>query len=97
MRSFIICTHPQISLGRKQKGPPVPIVQEAGWAPELVWIQRSEEKSLASAGDQTLITLSSSPWPGTILTELPWLPTLNIFCISIKTDGQGPRDSKSSS
>jgi hypothetical protein len=22
------------------KGPPVPIVQEAGWAPELVWTQR---------------------------------------------------------
>jgi hypothetical protein len=26
------------------KGPPVPIVQEAGWAPEPVWIQRLEEK-----------------------------------------------------
>jgi hypothetical protein len=24
--------------------PPVPIVQEAGWAPELVWTQRLEEK-----------------------------------------------------
>jgi hypothetical protein len=24
---------------------PVPIVQEAGWAPELVWTQRLEEKS----------------------------------------------------
>jgi hypothetical protein len=33
------------------KGPPVPIVQEAGWAPELVWTQRLEEKSFASAGD----------------------------------------------
>jgi hypothetical protein len=29
------------------KGPPVPIVQEAGWAPELVWTQRLEEKSFA--------------------------------------------------
>jgi hypothetical protein len=28
------------------RGPPVPIVQEAGWAPELVWTQRLEEKSL---------------------------------------------------
>jgi hypothetical protein len=28
------------------KGPPVPIVQEAGWAPEPVWTQRLEEKSL---------------------------------------------------
>jgi hypothetical protein len=27
------------------KGPPVPIVQEAGWDPEPVWTQRLEEKS----------------------------------------------------
>jgi hypothetical protein len=27
------------------KGPPVPIVQEAGWAPEPVWTQRLQEKS----------------------------------------------------
>jgi hypothetical protein len=27
------------------RGPPVPIRQEAGWAPELVWTQRLEEKS----------------------------------------------------
>jgi hypothetical protein len=27
------------------KGPPVPIVQEAGWVPEPVWTQRLEEKS----------------------------------------------------
>jgi hypothetical protein len=27
--------------------PPVPIVQEAGWASELVWTQRIEEKSFA--------------------------------------------------
>jgi hypothetical protein len=26
------------------KGPPVPIVQEAGWAPEPVWTQRLEEE-----------------------------------------------------
>jgi hypothetical protein len=29
------------------KGPPVPIVQEAGWAPEPVWTQRLEEKILS--------------------------------------------------
>jgi hypothetical protein len=27
------------------KWPPVPIVQEAGWAPEPVWTQRLQEKS----------------------------------------------------
>jgi hypothetical protein len=27
------------------KGPPVPVVQEAGWAPEPVWTQTLEEKS----------------------------------------------------
>jgi hypothetical protein len=37
------------------KGPPVPIGQEAGWAPEQVWTQRIEEKSFAPAGDRTPI------------------------------------------
>jgi hypothetical protein len=37
------------------KGPPVPIVQEAGWAPEPVWTQRLQEKSFAFAGDRTPI------------------------------------------
>jgi hypothetical protein len=27
------------------KGPPVAILQEAGWAPEPVWTQRIEDKS----------------------------------------------------
>jgi len=31
--------------------PPVPIGQEAGWAPEPVWTQRLEEKTFASARD----------------------------------------------
>jgi hypothetical protein len=39
----------------------VPIVQEAGWAPEPVWTQRLEEKSFAPAGDRTQIARSSSP------------------------------------
>jgi hypothetical protein len=43
------------------KGPPVPIVQEAGWSPEPVWTQRIEEKSFAPAGDRTPIARSSSP------------------------------------
>jgi hypothetical protein len=28
-----------------KKGPPVPIVQETGWAPQPVWTQKLEEKS----------------------------------------------------
>jgi hypothetical protein len=43
------------------KGPPVPVVQEAGWAPEPVWTQRLEEKSFATAGDRTSTALWSSP------------------------------------
>jgi hypothetical protein len=43
------------------KDPPVPIVQEAGWASEPVWTQRLEEKSFASAGDRTAIARSPSP------------------------------------
>jgi hypothetical protein len=35
------------------KGPPVPIVQESGWASEPVWTQRLQEKSFAPAGDRT--------------------------------------------
>jgi hypothetical protein len=42
------------------KGPPVPTVQEAGWAPEPVWTQRLEEKSFASAGNRTWIARSFS-------------------------------------
>jgi hypothetical protein len=29
----------------QRKGPPIPTVQEAGWAPESVWTQRLEEES----------------------------------------------------
>jgi hypothetical protein len=44
-----------------EKGPPVPILQEAGWAPEPVWTKKLEEKSFAPAGDRTPIAWSSSP------------------------------------
>jgi hypothetical protein len=38
------------------KVPPLPIVQEAGWAPEPVWTQRLEEKILLSLpGTETLL------------------------------------------
>jgi hypothetical protein len=38
--------------------PPIPIVQEAGWAPEPVWTQRLEAKSSASVGDRTPVVQS---------------------------------------
>jgi hypothetical protein len=41
------------------KETPVPIVQEAGWAPEPVWTQRLEEKSFVYARDRTPIVQSS--------------------------------------
>jgi hypothetical protein len=47
--------HAPDALLRPGKGPPVPIVQEAGWAPEPVWTQRLEEISFAPAGDRTPI------------------------------------------
>jgi hypothetical protein len=34
------------------KEPPVPFVQEVGWAPEPVWTQRLEEKSSTFVGDR---------------------------------------------
>jgi hypothetical protein len=40
------------------KEPPVPIGQEAGWAPEPVWTQGLEEKSSASVGDRTPVVQS---------------------------------------
>jgi len=65
--------HAPAALYPQGKGPPVPIVQEAGWATELVCTQRLEEKSFASAGDQTPVvqcvvrhyTEWTTPAPGT--------------------------------
>jgi hypothetical protein len=62
------------------KGPQVPTVQEAGWAPELVWTQRLQEKSLClcwgSKLDRPVVQ------PVTILTELPG--SLQWHLVSIK-------------
>jgi hypothetical protein len=44
--------HASAALLPPGKGPPVPIIQEAGWAPEPVWTQRLEEKSFVPAGDR---------------------------------------------
>jgi hypothetical protein len=40
------------------KGPPVHIGQEAGWASEVVWTQRLEEKFYACAGYRTPVVQS---------------------------------------
>jgi hypothetical protein len=53
-----LCPSRALALGKELL---VPIVQEAGWASELVWTQRLEEKSFAPAGDRISITRSSSP------------------------------------
>jgi hypothetical protein len=37
------------------EGISVPTVQEAGWDSELIWTQRLEEKSFASAGDRSVV------------------------------------------
>jgi hypothetical protein len=57
--------HAPASLLPPGKVPPVPIEQEAGWASEMVWTLRLEEKSFASAVDH--------PRSYTTLTELPQL------------------------
>jgi hypothetical protein len=48
---------------------PVTIGYEAGWAPELVSMQRLEEKSFAPARDR----IPDVQYIVTFLTELPWL------------------------
>jgi hypothetical protein len=45
--------HAPAVLYPRGKGPPIPIVQEAGWVTEPVWTQRLEENSSASVGDRT--------------------------------------------
>jgi hypothetical protein len=40
------------------KEPPVPVGQEASFAPEPVWTQRLEEKSPASVGNRTPVVQS---------------------------------------
>jgi hypothetical protein len=52
-------------------GPSVPIVQEAGWAPEPVWTQRLEEKSFAPPGIEPRSPGRPARKSDTILTELP--------------------------
>jgi hypothetical protein len=51
--------HAPAALYRRGKGPPVHIGQEAGWAPEPVWMQGLEEKSSALVGDRTPVVQST--------------------------------------
>jgi hypothetical protein len=47
--------HAPAALLPRGKGPPVPIGQEAGWAPDPIWTQRLQEKSFAPVGNRTPI------------------------------------------
>jgi hypothetical protein len=59
------------------KGPPVPIVQEAMWAPEPVWTQRLGEKSSCLCRRSNLDRpVLQSVVTDIALTELPQLPVL---------------------
>jgi hypothetical protein len=56
------------------KGPPVPIVQEIGWAPEPVWTQRLEEKSFRLCRGSNLdrpVRRHHTDW-ATRLTDFPY-------------------------
>jgi hypothetical protein len=82
-----VTTRPRFTLG--ERTPPVPIVQEAGWAPELVWTQRLEKKVIfplpkieswlpgRPVRSQTLHWLS---YPG----SPPYWPYLYIFYLCLK-------------
>jgi hypothetical protein len=61
--------HVTAALCPRVKDPSVPIGQEAGWASELVWTHRREEKCLSSAGNRTPIARLSSLKSDTVLTE----------------------------
>jgi hypothetical protein len=52
------CPGHTLALG---KGPPVPIVQEAGWAPEPVWTQRLQETSFCLCRESNLNHLIVQP------------------------------------
>jgi hypothetical protein len=57
------------------KGPPVPIVQEAGWETEPVWTQRLEEKSSAPVGDGNIRAVLFSNFSG-ILRNFVGVPSV---------------------
>jgi hypothetical protein len=62
----------------KRALPPVPIVQEAGWASEPVWTQRIHEKSFAPAGDRTRLSRLSVVLHYTDYVTYPSSHSLNL-------------------
>jgi len=54
------------------KDHPKPIKQEAGWAPQPVWMSRKRDETLASAGIRTEFRPAHNL--GTILSEMFRLP-----------------------
>jgi hypothetical protein len=63
------------------KGTPVPIEQEAGWAPDPVWTQMLEEKSFRLCQGSNLDR--SAVQPDTIMTELPGFQQIKTICMKI--------------
>jgi hypothetical protein len=51
------------------KGPPVPIVQEAGWASEPVWTQRLEEKFFVLPGIEPRSSVVGLSYPGALRAD----------------------------
>jgi hypothetical protein len=54
-----------------------PIKQEAGWAPQPVWMSRKRDETLASAGIRTAFRPAHNL--GTILSELFRLPLAHLY------------------
>jgi hypothetical protein len=63
------------------KGPPIPIVQEAVWAPEPVWTQRLEEKSFRLCRGSNLNRPVVQP---AARHYTDWAPWLSIFIPTAK-------------
>jgi hypothetical protein len=62
-----------VSVTPRPRFTPVPIVQEAGWAPEPVLTQRLQEKSFRLCRGSNLDRLVVQSVADAILTELPQL------------------------
>jgi hypothetical protein len=70
------------------KQPPVPTVQEAGWAPEPVWTQRLEEKSSASVRNRTPAVQS------VVRHCTDWTTLAHIMLLDMKEQGKTNKQKK---